>query len=463
MIEINNSQRIYCNHDVYKTFFFKNKCYVPTHISMKEIYHLDSIAKENDRIILIDPTQEAELEDEGYVHNGLLKCKLDNLKHIYVQKYKLKLDNGSKTATTNLFEIRDENCTYSHFLANLILEHLYINHMSFETISELLKLYYDLDIDYRRVHDIYYKYVDDFKLMKLEDVKQDIINKKIKLGHVANYDEEFCYCKHQPVVRMTLIDFKSKIIIKDIIVPRKIFNRELIKEFIGKSLGDYDYHTVVTDGDKRYKKILTELGLNQQRCIFHSMQNLMSRVNPVHNRLKRKIKKINKQIAEKEKEKFDIEEKYRGVLGKPNKNDAKRIKDIKRKNELKSELSQLRAERSKHRNYIKTNNKYVKKIAKIVKAPTYEKGIERFNELWAIKDDLSDEIRKHLKNLKEYLHEVLWHTLNKDVPRTNNLIESFYKATFPRSIKRVFMTYEGLNHRINLAGLRWTERVISAK
>ena len=67
----------------------------------------------------------------------------------------------------------------------------------------------------------------------------EIINKKIKLGQVANYDEEFFYYKHQPVVRMTLIDYKSKLILKDVIVPRKIFNRELIKDFIGRSLDGF--------------------------------------------------------------------------------------------------------------------------------------------------------------------------------------------------------------------------------
>ena len=50
-----------------------------------------------------------------------------------------------------------------------------------------------------------------------------------------------------------------------------------------------NYHTIVTDGDKRYKKILEELGLKQQRCNFNSMQNLMAKVNPVHNRLERRI------------------------------------------------------------------------------------------------------------------------------------------------------------------------------
>ena len=41
----------------------------------------------------------------------------------------------------------------------------------------------------------------------------------------------------------------------------------------------------------------------------------MSRVNPIHCRLRRKIRSINKKIAEKEKEKFAIEEKYRGMVG----------------------------------------------------------------------------------------------------------------------------------------------------
>ena len=99
----------------------------------------------------------------------------------------------------------------------------------------------------------------------------------------------------------------------------------------------------------------------------------------------------------------------------------------------------------------------------MLKSGTYELGIKRFKELWTIKDELSDEIRKHLKNLKNYLHEALWHTLNKDVPRTNNLIESFYKATLPRKIKYIYVTYDGLMDRIMLADLRWTENTVRQK
>ena len=50
--------------------------------------------------------------------------------------------------------MRDENCKYSRFLSDLIMEHYYIQHFSFKKISELLKLNYGLEIDHRRVCDI---------------------------------------------------------------------------------------------------------------------------------------------------------------------------------------------------------------------------------------------------------------------------------------------------------------------
>ena len=46
---------------------------------------------------------------------------------------------------------------YSRFLCDLIMEYYYIQHLSFEKVSELLKLNYGLNIDYRRVCDLYNK------------------------------------------------------------------------------------------------------------------------------------------------------------------------------------------------------------------------------------------------------------------------------------------------------------------
>ena len=460
MNKINNSHILYCKEAVYNTFFKHKKSYVSTTTEMPEIYNLDSIAHEKDKIILIDFEQDAELLKQGFVHNGYQKIKLDNLKHIYVQKYLLKHPDGNSTEFTNLLEIRDENQKYSHFLCNTIVEFYYINYQSFENVSNQLKLIYGIDISEKRVCDLYYKTIDSFILKKVEDLNEQIRSGKIKLGQVANYDEEFMYYKHQPVVRLTIIDYKTKIILRDIIIPRKEFDRNYIKSFIEEALSGLNYHTVVTDGDKRYKKILKELGLNQQRCIFHSMQNLMSKLNPVHNRLKRKIKSINSKISDKNVNLTDLENKYKGCVGRPKETDNKRKNDIKQMKKLRREISDLKAERRKHKKHIKEDKKYIKKISKLLKSKKYERGIELFNELWEIKDTLSKEIASHLKNLKEYLHEALMHTLVKGVPRTNNLIESFYKRTIPRKFKNIFMTYDGLVKRMLLSDLRWVENAL---
>ena len=211
------------------------------------------------------------------------------------------------------------------------------------------------------------------------------------------------------------------------------------------------------------KKILDELGLNQQRCIFHSMQNLMAKVNPIHNRLKRRIKTINKELPKKEEKLERLRKKYEGCVGRPKNEDTQRKNDIKRMEKLTSEISQLKAEKRKHKKYIKENNKYVRKISRILRSNSFEKAMNDFEEIWDIKDELSKEIRSHLISLKKYLPEALLHTRFKDVPRTNNLIESFYKATLPRKIKYIYMTYEGIMNRIILADLRWIQKHISMK
>ena len=462
-MKTNTSPNNYCTNNIYNCFFSDGICYFSTTAEIIDLYRLDDIAGESDKIVLINEIQEKELFEKGFVYDGYQKSEIDNLKQVYVRKYKLKTSNGKITATTDLSDIRDENCKYSRFISDLILEYFYIQHFSFKTISELLKLNYGLDIDYRRVSELYNKSINEFILKKYEEVEKDIRNGKIKLGCVGNYDEEFVYIKHQPYVRLTLIDNKTKIIIKDLIIPRKLFSRNYIKSFIKDATDGLNYHTIVTDGDKRYKKILDELGLNQQRCIFHSMQNLMSKINPIHNRLKRRIKKINNEIYEKESKLDTLKKKYEGCTGRPKKEDKKREKDIKKMKKLKQEISMFKAEKRKHKNYIKENNKYVKKISRILKSKSFEKAMAKFEEIWKIKDQLSNEIRSHLINLKEYLPEALLHTRFKDVPRTNNLIESFYKATLPRKIKYIFMTYDGLMNRIILANIRWIKNHISKK
>ena len=85
-MKTNNSPIIYCTHNVYNTFFSNRKCFFSTMSDMVDLYRLDSIAEENDKIILINEIQESELFEKGYVYDGYVKCNIDNLKHVYVRK-----------------------------------------------------------------------------------------------------------------------------------------------------------------------------------------------------------------------------------------------------------------------------------------------------------------------------------------------------------------------------------------
>ena len=71
---------------------------------------------------------------------------------------------------------------------------------------------------------------------------------------------------------------------------------------------------------------------------------------------------------------------------------------------------------------------------------------------------MSEEIRKYLENLKDNLDDALHHTLNKNVPSTNNLIEQYFKISFGRKQKKIFRTERGAMKRMKANEIRWTKR-----
>ncbi len=68
-------------------------------------------------------------------------------------------------------------------------------------------------------------------------------------------------------------------------------------------------------------------------------------------------------------------------------------------------------------------------------------------DLYAMKKDLTEKIGNFLERLKGYSDSTLNHTINKDMPCTNNLLVGFYKISFPRKIKKIFVTYSGGNEQ----------------
>jgi len=74
-----------------------------------------------------------------------------------------------------------------------------------------------------------------------------------------------------------------------------------------------------------------------------------------------------------------------------------------------------------------------------------------------IKEKLK-EIASFLKKLAKDIDSTLNHIINKNIPNTNNKLEGYYKITLPRYLKRKFRTNKGLNIKLRLNRIRWTER-----
>ena len=385
---------------------------------------------------------------------------MDNLNHIYTQKYVKEVDGYDVTATTNLDSFVDENCKFSNYLADLIVKLLSIEQISYQKISEILELFLEVKIPRQRVYDLFNKTIDGYLSMSIQELQEKIIDGEIEFSGLVHYDEEFLWIKHQPYVRLTLLDAENKLIIEDTIVPRELFSKDYIKLFLETSLENLEVKTIITDGYRAYASIIDDLGFNHQRCTFHAMKNLMDKLIKKHNQLNRKIKALNNDIKELEKQIKEISEKYKGQKGRTRKDDTQRQKDNKKKKNLKKQLSQKKAQRKKYTNRLKIDDRLVKKISLIFKSKTEKTARKRFQKLYEKINELPKEIKEFIESLSKYLDRAIQHTINNKIPSTNNLIEGFYKTTLPRKIKRIFKTYRGLLIRITLNNIRWIKRCV---
>ena len=422
---------------------------------MDSIYYLDSIALDDDKIILINVNQENTLFDDGFTRNGTKKVFLDNLSHIYVQKYVKKVDGKCICDITNLKGLVDENCKYSNYLGDLIVQLESIDQISYEKIGEIIL---GIKLPRQRVYELFNKRIDEYLSMNITELQEKIAEENIEFSGIVHYDEEFLWIKHQPYVRLTVLDGENKLIIADTVIPREFFSKEFIKDFLETSLKNLEVDTIVTDGYRAYDSIIDELGFNHQRCTFHSMKNLMDKIIPKHSRLNRKIKTLNNEIKELKEKINEINEKYKGRKGRIENKDKQRQKDSNKKKTLKTKLSNKKALKKKYLSELNVDDELVKKISLIFKSKTEKTARKRFNKLYSQLEKLPEEIKEFMKKLSKYFNKAIQHTINREIPSTNNLIEGFYKITLPGKIKRIFKTYRGLLIRITLNNIRWIKR-----
>ena len=65
--------------------------------------------------------------------------------------------------------------------------------------------------------------IDDYIHMDIKELQEEILSGNMQFSGVIHYDEEFLWIKHQPYVRLTILDAENKLIIEDTVIPRDIF------------------------------------------------------------------------------------------------------------------------------------------------------------------------------------------------------------------------------------------------
>ena len=287
-------------------------------------------------------------------------------------------------------------------------------------------------------------------------LEQLIEKENIGFSGYYNYDEEFIKTSGDVHVRMTVIDAHTKRIVNEQLKPKDKFNNQAIKDFFEESFQDKELNTIITDGYSAYPDIISKIGANHQNCVFHVMDTLMKYLQKDVNRLNRKIKSLNNKIKH-NKDKIEQLKKQGPIKkGRVNKKDKKIIKNREKRKQLQQQNNQYGMKLRKYKKELKLLVKYKEQISMIFKAKTLKTALKRFNKLKQDKDKLPQIVYDFIEKLDKKIERSLQHTIDRNIPKTNNLAELVFRITFPKKIKTIFRTPKGATRQIKLNNIKWT-------
>ena len=460
----NKPTLVYCVDDLKKLVICgcENEIYVSNEMPPEIIMGFSEILSHEIKIIIFDPLEYR----EGTINlkkNGRVQFKLNKTYTVYKQTYYYYSKNKRKYMTTMWGEYIKKNCNYTNYIQNYRFMQSQIFYASYDNTTELVNEDKKLNISRQSIYNYERESCRLFLAQREAELWKQIEKLEIKSSGYYHYDEEYIKINKEVYVRLSLIDAHTRIIIKDIIIPKDKFNKEYIKYFLTDSLKGLKLNTIITDGHRAYPEIIDELGAKHQLCRFHIMQTLMRPLTKKIRGLKRRIEGIENKINKKQEKIDKLKAEYPYKQGRPPKSDKKACKNVDDRKILNMEKSDLSSKLSKYEKELNEIIEYKDKIKKIFTFKTWKTCINRFNKLLDKKDELPTIIYDFLKNLSKKIDRALAFTKDPSIPKTNNLIELFYKVTFPGKIKRIYRTVEGVENKIRMNNIRWMERNVIQK
>ena len=443
--------------DLFKFFLLdEDKVYLSVDISPDLIYTLIEMFGNEYKFIYCNEDPVCPVCGAKLNKNGLTEFKLNKNLIIYKQKY------SCSSKKCNHYEIADTSKyipKYGNYTFKIREQSTYYNaitYSSYSVLSEYVNHDYGTQISRQSIYNYHDENVDSYITKEERKLKQLIEKENIGFSGYYNYDEEFIKTSGDVHVRMTIIDAHTKRIVNEQLKPKDKFNNQAIKDFFEESFQDKELNTIITDGYSAYPDIISKIGANHQNCVFHVMDTLMKYLQKDVNRLNRKIKSLNNKIKH-NKDKIEQLKKQGPIKkGRVNKKDKKIIKNREKRKQLQQQNNQYGMKLRKYKKELKLLVKYKEQISMIFKAKTLKTALKRFNKLKQDKDKLPQIVYDFIEKLDKKIERSLQHTIDRNIPKTNNLAELVFRTTFPKKIKTIFRTPKGAIRQIKLNNIKWT-------
>ncbi len=186
---------------------------------------------------------------------------------------------------------------------------------------------------------------------------------------------------------------------------------------------------------------------NQRTPVWKKIHRLERKIKSKENQINKNIEKIN-----------TINKKYKTKPGPIPLKEKTIRRNIQKRKTLERENKKLKQEIRKIKKEIKDYEKYNERISSVFKSKTLKEAQRRFRRLQGEIKSMPEEVQKFIKSLSKDFETTTNYLIDPEIPNTNNLLEGFYKITFPRKIKKIFRTEKGIKIRLKLSQMRWTKR-----
>lgn len=303
---------------------------------------------------------------------------------IYLRKYKCKTCH--KKFVTRLDSVIKPHHRYANVYIDRIESIIKTGYRSLRKIGEDFQTFFGISPSHQSI-----------KNWITTDAENRITNKLPAYSGYYSYDEQYLRINGQRRYRLTLYDTILNIPVAEEIVPKR--TPEAIKTFIQESTNNQPLIAITTDHFREYKKIMDELKVKHQLCIFHLFKM-------IGNKLYKTLK------------------------------------------------SKKTPKRSKIN--ICLYFTYIKETFRTYNEKTAEKRLknllDKFKNIpYVLRQFIENKIIPDFQRLTHFMRDPM-------IQRTSNSVENYYRQTDPEQIKTRYKTNNGILSYLNQKMKKWTQK-----